>query len=38
MAALEKREQMALARLCEKLAVGDEARLLRELLATMRGK
>lgn len=38
MAALDKREQMALARLCEKLAAGDEVRALRELLTTMRGK
>jgi DNA-binding MarR family transcriptional regulator len=36
MAALDKREQMALARLCEKLAMGDEAALLRELLTTLR--
>lgn len=38
MAALEKREQQALARMCDKLAAGDEAKLLRELLATLRGK
>jgi len=38
MAALEKREQEVLARLCEKLAGGDEAKLLRELLTTLRGK
>jgi len=38
MAALGKREQKALARMCQKLAAGDDVKTLRELLATMRGK
>lgn len=36
MAALDRREQAALTRLCNKLAEGDEASLLREILKTLR--
>lgn len=36
MAALDRREQAALTRLCNQLSDGDEASLLRELLKTMR--